>query len=94
MEFNLRAAAQNPLTLEEKKQLIAAIHNLPPQKMEEVLEIIQRSLPPGTSDSDGEIQVPLDSLDTLTLRKLQTFIAVSLLSILRRKSPAYMQIII
>ncbi|KAJ1421719.1 Bromodomain-containing protein [Ochromonadaceae sp. CCMP2298] len=61
-----------PLTFEEKKAVIDAIHRLPPDKMEQVLDIIQAALPPQTDD--GEIEVPLDLLDTFTLRKLQQFI--------------------
>jgi len=66
-------AAANPLTFEEKKSLIAQIHKLPSELMEQVLEIIQAALPPSTGD-DAEIEVPLDALDTFTLRKLQRFV--------------------
>ena len=47
--------------------------------MEQVLEIIQSALPPreGGEDDEGEIEIPLDALDTFTLRKLQKFIEVS-----------------
>lgn len=69
-----KEAAQNPLTFEEKKILINAIHRLPPARMEQVLDIIQRALPPGKEEDGGEIEVPLDALDTLTLRRLQAFI--------------------
>ena len=64
------------MTFEEKKSLIAQIHKLAPQKMEQVLEIIQSALPPREDDNDGEIEIPLDALDTFTLRKLQKFIEV------------------
>lgn len=64
-------AAQNPLTFEEKKILVGQIHKLPEEKMEKVLLIIQEAVPCG----DGEVEVPIDALDTLTLRKLQKFIA-------------------
>jgi hypothetical protein len=64
------------LTFDEKKMLIAQIHKLPPNKMEQVLEIIQAALPP-SDDNEGEIEIPLDALDTFTLRKLQKFIDVS-----------------
>eukprot|EP01034_Spumella_vulgaris_P021640 gene21640-27680_t len=67
-------AAHNPLTFEEKKKLIAQIHKLPPSRMEQVLEIIQAAIPKSDSDQDGDIEVPLDALDTFTLRKLQRFI--------------------
>jgi hypothetical protein len=64
----------NPLSLEEKKALIHAIHRLPAHKMEVVLEIIQKALPASDRDAEEEIEVPLDALDTLTLRRLQAFI--------------------
>ncbi len=70
-------AAHNPLTFDEKKKLIAQIHKLPPSKMEQVLEIIQAAIPKNENGEDGEIEVPLDALDTFTLRKLQKFIEVS-----------------
>jgi hypothetical protein len=69
-------AAHNPLTFEEKKTLIAQIHKLAPEKMEHVLNIIQDALPPRDNDDDAEIEIPLDALDTFTLRKLQKFIEV------------------
>jgi hypothetical protein len=67
-------AAHNPLTFEEKKKLIAQIHKLPSSRMEQVLEIIQAAIPKSDNDQDGDIEVPLDALDTFTLRKLQRFI--------------------
>jgi len=67
-------AAHNPLTFDEKKTLIAQIHKLPSDKMPHVLNIIQSALPPRENEEDGDIEVPLDALDTFTLRKLQKFI--------------------
>lgn len=67
-----REAALNPLSFEEKKILVAQIHKLPGDKMDTVLEIIQEAVP-GCGE---EVEVPLDSLDTLTLRKLQKFVQV------------------
>lgn len=71
-----REAAMNPMCFEDKKALINKINSLPVDKMDRVLEIIResRSLPAG-QDHD-EIEVPLDSLDSLTLRKLQQFVEV------------------
>jgi hypothetical protein len=55
------------------------MHKLPPEKMEKVVEIIQsalKELRPDSNDSDdNEIEIPLDELDTHTLRRLQQFIA-------------------
>lgn len=70
-----KEAAHNPLTFEEKKILIGQVHKLPSHKMEQVLEIIQAAMPSDhNGENDEEIEVPLDSLDTFTLRKLQKFI--------------------
>lgn len=72
-------SSKNPLSLEEKKNLISKMHKLPPEKMEKVVEIIQsalKELRPDSNDSDdNEIEIPLDELDTHTLRRLQQFIA-------------------
>jgi hypothetical protein len=68
-----RAAAENPLTVDEKKALVAKVHKLPAHRMMKVVEIIQQSLPPDQQDS-GEVEIPIDDLDTLTLRKLQTYV--------------------
>lgn len=62
------------MSFEEKKTLIAQIHKLPADKMPHVLNIIQSALPPRENDEEGDIEVPLDALDTFTLRKLQKFI--------------------
>lgn len=69
-------AAQNPLTFDEKKNLVSQIHLLEPDKMEKVLEIIQQAISSDKNydEDNGEIEIPLDSLDTLTLKKLQKFI--------------------
>ena len=68
-----REAAHHPLTLEEKKALIQEINLLPDSKQAQVLEIIHSSssLPP---DQDEDVEIPLDQLDTLTLRRLQKYV--------------------
>lgn len=64
-----------PLTFDEKKTLISQIHALQPQKLAKVVEIIQASLPPGRTDDNGEeVEIPIDELDTATLRKLQDYV--------------------
>ena len=72
-------SSKNPLSLEEKKNLISKMHKLPPEKMEKVVEIIQSALkelrPDSNDGDDSEIEIPLDELDTHTLRRLQQFIA-------------------
>lgn len=72
-----REAAQNPLTYEEKMQLTKEIHKLPEYKQIQAFEII-RANNPSTSgdDNDEDVEVPLDQLDTLTMRKLQNFVQV------------------
>lgn len=44
--------------------------------MEKVVEIIREAMPTDAKDDSDEIEIPLDELDTLTLRKLQKFIEV------------------
>jgi hypothetical protein len=65
-------AAKKPLTIDEKRALVTQIYKLPPEKIERALDIIRESI--ATNADDGEIEIPIDSLDTLTLRKLQKFI--------------------
>lgn len=67
-----RAAAQNPLTFDEKKALSVAINNLDQSNLTRVVEIIQARMPLGSSDE--EIELDIDSMDNLTLRDLQAFI--------------------
>lgn len=65
------------LSFDEKKNLIAEISRLPPNKMLEVVEIIRQVIPADSSKEDSDdIEIPLDELDTATLRKLQKFVAV------------------
>lgn len=68
-----KEAAHNPLTFDEKKTLIEQIHKLPSNKMQQILEIIQSSHSVNQKGEE-EIEVPLDELDTYTLRKLQKFV--------------------
>merc|ERR1711871_1148846 len=63
-----------PLTFEEKKNLISQIHTLKPEKMEKVVEIIQAAMPPDRPDNGEEVEIPIDELDTATLRRLQEFV--------------------
>lgn len=77
-----KEAAQNPLSFDEKKVLVAQIHKLPAEKMERVLAIIQEAMP---QCGEGVVEVPIDSLDTLTLRKLQSFVQANLVE--KKKRP-------
>ena len=63
-----------PLSLEEKKTLISRIHKLVPDRMAKVVDIIQSALPPCDRDDTDEVEIPLEELDTKTLRKLQDYV--------------------
>jgi hypothetical protein len=68
-----------PLTFEEKRILIQHINKLPPEKLQRVVQIVQDALPAAPPDEDGEdVEIPLDNLDTRTLRKLQDYVEVSM----------------
>ena len=69
----MQADSQNPLTLEEKKELITTINNLPSEDMERVITIVQEAAPQG-QEAEEDIEIPLDELDTHTLRKLQSYV--------------------
>ncbi|CAM9214934.1 unnamed protein product [Sphacelaria rigidula] len=66
------AAAQVPLTFDEKKALSVAINKLDQDNLTRVVEIIQNRMPLGSSDE--EIELDIDAMDNLTLRDLQRFI--------------------
>jgi len=67
-------ASLEPLTFEEKKTLIGQIQTLDQDKMEKVVEIIQAAMPPDRPDNGEEVEIPIDELDTATLRRLQEFV--------------------
>ena len=57
--------------------MINDIHKLPPSKLEKVVEIIQSAMPDNQRDDNAdEVEIPIDELDTLTLRRLQEFVKV------------------
>ena len=64
-------SALEPLTLAEKKSLIQQIQTLKPERLGKVVEIIQAAT--GLSGSE-EMEIPIDELDTATLRKLQEYV--------------------
>jgi hypothetical protein len=66
--------AQNPLTYEEKLALLKGIHNIGPQYMPSILQIVQQALPGKKLGSSGSANIPLDELDQYTLRQLQRFV--------------------
>jgi len=76
---DVKDAAHNPLSLAEKKTLIVQINKLPPDRMEQVLLIINSVLPAKDQEkvlqsASNDIEIPLEILDTFTLRKLQQFV--------------------
>ncbi len=64
-----------PLTYLEKKSLIDSINEMPSEHMERVIVIVQEATRATASgDGDEDIEIPLDELDTGTLRKLQRLV--------------------
>lgn len=66
------AEAAVPLTFGEKKALSDAINELDQNNLTRVVEIIQARMPLGSSEE--EIELDIDSMDSLTLRDLQSYI--------------------
>lgn len=75
-DYFFREAARNPLTFEEKKILIQQIQQLGPEQALHVAEIIRPALPEDQVGQNGSIEIPVDSLDTFTLRKLKQYVEV------------------
>lgn len=73
-------AAQAPLTYEEKKILIANIMKLDGEQMTAVVDIIQSAMPTTACGDGDEVEIPVDELDTYTLRKLQDYVQNALLA--------------
>jgi len=71
----LSADSGKPLTLQEKKDLIHHISDLQPSCMEKIVQIVQQGAPDRGAYADADdIEIPLDELDTYTLRKLQAYV--------------------
>ena len=51
--------------------------------MEHVIEIIQNSMSHDGHDINEEIEIPIDELDTATLRTLQKYVEVSIQSFMK-----------
>jgi len=73
-------AAQAPLTYEEKKILIANIMKLDGEQMTAVVDIIQSAMPTTACGDGDEVEIPVDELDTYTLRQLQEHVQNALAS--------------
>lgn len=69
-----RQAAQNPLSAEDKRILLSKIERLPEEKMAAIVDIVKDAIPVDGSNTSDQVEIELDKLDTLTLRKLQKFV--------------------
>jgi hypothetical protein len=69
-----RQAAQDPMTLEEKQALVDRINRLDEERMREIIEIVQEALPATANADSDDIDIPIDDLDTFTLRKMQAVV--------------------
>jgi hypothetical protein len=77
VSFSNREQCLQPLTIEDKRKLIADISSLSVDKMTKVVEIVQVFLDTKGTEDSGEVEIPLDRLDTRTLRDLMKFVVVS-----------------
>ena len=71
-----RQAAQVPMTLDEKQALVERINRLDEDRMKEVIEIVQEVFPAAANSDSDDVDIPIDDLDTLTLRRLQAVVQV------------------
>jgi len=69
-----RQAAQNPLSAEDKQILLSKIERLPEEKMQDIVDIVRDAIPVDGSNTSDQVEIELDKLDTLTLRKLQKYV--------------------
>ncbi|KNC83241.1 hypothetical protein, variant [Sphaeroforma arctica JP610] len=68
---------ERELSYEEKKRLSNSINQLPPEKIQGILEIIARDVSMQNFGGD-EIEIDIDSLSTITLRCLDKFVTDTL----------------
>ena len=71
-----RPVEMGELTFEEKRELSARINQLDPDKLAKVVQIIAERMPLGSHSSNEDIEIDIDSLEVVTLRKLQKFVKV------------------
>ncbi|BBN02326.1 protein MpBromo5 [Marchantia polymorpha subsp. ruderalis] len=64
---------KRPMTFEEKRKLSIALENLPPDKLERIVQIIKKRNP-NVSQNEDEIEVDIDSFDNDTLWELDRFV--------------------
>lgn len=72
------ALMKTPLTYEEKTQLSNDINSLPPEKLGHVVKIVQEHMSLTSQNNDDEIEIDIETLDTETLRHLQSYVKTSL----------------
>jgi hypothetical protein len=71
--------AARTLNFNEKKKLSLGINKLPGDKLARVVSIIRENgMPLGGKGATDEIEIDIDALDTITLRKLQKYVKASL----------------
>ncbi len=78
-----RQAAQVPMTFEEKQALVERINLLDEDRMKEVIEVVQEAFPAAANSDSDDVDIPIDDLDTLTLRRLQAIVSVRILLSIR-----------
>jgi len=84
-DFNEDLDDNRPMTFEEKKNLSMRINKLPPEKLGRVVEIINESIEV-KADPEAEIEIDIDVLDPVALRKLERYVN-SVLTSKKRKKP-------
>mmetsp|Transcript_31626 Transcript_31626/g.60976 ORF Transcript_31626/g.60976 Transcript_31626/m.60976 type:complete len:590 (-) Transcript_31626:229-1998(-) len=65
--------SSRPMNFEEKRSLSAALEQLPAEKLDRVVEIIQESNSLGNEDDKEELELDIDLLDPVTLWKLHRY---------------------
>ena len=86
--FRVSIDENQPLSLEEKKQLRIDLLNLPPEKLGDVMSVLKRNLPNQIMQNSDELVLDLKNLDTQILRHLQRYVHAIYLQI---KSTLYPQ---
>jgi hypothetical protein len=76
------------LTYDEKKVLINSIMKLDGEQMTGVVDIIQSAMPSAACGDGDEVEIPVDELDTYTLRTLQEYVQSELAAKAKRRAPA------
>ncbi|KAI5081837.1 hypothetical protein GOP47_0001580 [Adiantum capillus-veneris] len=64
--------SRRPMTFAEKQQLSEALGNLPPEKLDQAVQIMRKN--PNLQQNDDEIEVDIESFDPETLWELHRFV--------------------